>query len=378
MLFAWLVAWHSTGRQDRVRVVLRVVSIAGMLSAAYGIAQYRMVHTAGTLGNAGAFAVWLLMCVFLDLALAQMEKARAWRAVAQSAAALSLAAMLLTGTRAALVGLAAGTAVWLFWGGFRPSRRWVSAAVVVLCCAGLCTLRWFPDDPASGARRLLWRDTVAMAARRPLAGYGPEVFLAEFPQFESKALAETDPSLVYESPRNILLDAAIAQGFPGLLLFCGLCAVGFVAAWRLKAGWLAAALAAGIVSLQFTAFTVPTAVLFLATIALAAGLATGRGAPRRAAVFAGMAPIPALALLFLALRLTVSDHALAVTKHLLETHDLRAATAEYEIYWSWHLPGSSADLWYSRSWMEVARNTQDIRVLEQALEVSEQSAARAA
>ena len=407
MLFAWLVAWQSTGRPDRARLVLRGVSIAGMVSAAYGIAQYfgwdplqpaasyrigegiwTIVRPPGTLGYASYFATWLLMTVFLSLALAAMETTRAWRWLAQTAAALSLAAMLFTGTRAALLGLVAGGMAWLWWNGFRlPRRAMAATAVVVLCGAGFyfsppgqqmrSRSRWFSEDPWGGARPLLWRDSFWMAARRPLAGFGPEVFLAEFPHFESKALAEAYPDFVHESPHNILLDAMVSQGMPGLLLLCGLCAAGFAWAWKLKAEWLAAALAAGMVSQQFTAFTMPTAVLFLTTIALAAGLATEAGAPRRNPVLAGTAPVLVLAFLYLAIRLTMADHALAVTKRYFDTSELQSATAEYETYWFWHLPGTSADLWYSRSWMGVARSTHEAAVWQQAMAISEQSAARA-
>src|SRR5207249_11280964 len=87
------------------------------------------------------------------------------------------------------------------------------------------------------------------------------------------------PDFAHESPHNIFLDALVAQGAPGFLLLAGFCAAGFAAAWRLRAkhrttsAWLAAALAAGIVSQQFTVFTIPTAVIFYTTIALAIGLA---------------------------------------------------------------------------------------------------------
>jgi O-antigen ligase len=407
MLFAWLVAWQCAGRPDRARVVLRGVALSAIPSAAYGIAQYfgwdplispgtyrigegvwTIVRPPGTLGYASYFATWMSMSVFLCLALAKMETDRVWRGVAQTAAALSLAAMLLTGTRAAVLGVLAGGAVWLWWSGFRVKGRTVAAVMVVLACgAGFyysapgrllrSRSRWFSEDPWGGARPLLWRDSLLMGARRPVAGYGPEVFLAEFPLFESKALAERYPDFVHESPHNILLDALVSQGVPGLLLLGGFCAVGFWAAWRVKAGWLAAALAAGIVSQQFTSFTMPTLLLLLTTIALAAAAATVRGDPRRSPVLAGLAPVLVLALLYFGVRLALADHALAVTKGLMEARDWRAATAEYETYWLWRLPGTSADLWYSRTWMEVARTTPDGRVAEQAMAISRQAAVRA-
>jgi tetratricopeptide (TPR) repeat protein len=94
-------------------------------------------------------------------------------------------------------------------------------------------------------------------------------------------------------------------------------------------------------------------------------------------VFAAVAPILVLALLYFALRLAMADRELAVTKRLLDARDLAAATAEYEAYWFWRLPGTNADVWYSRSWMDVARNAADPDMRTQALDISQQAAARA-
>jgi hypothetical protein len=327
MLFAWLVAWQSTGRPDRVRVILRGIAIAAIVAAAAGI-----VRPPGTLGDAGNLTAWLLMSSCLGLALAKMETAGAWRGVAYTAAALSLA---------------------------------------VVCVTCLRTPPWRHMQP------LLWRDSLRMAARRPWAGFGTEVFLAEFPHSESQALARQDPDLIHESPRNIFLDSLVSQGAPGLLILCGLCAAGFRAAWKRKAVWMGAALAAGIVSLQFTSLTIPTAVLFLTTLALAAALAHDPGAPRPTPILAGIAPFLVLALLYFALRLTIADRALAITRQLMEAGDLVATTSEYETYEAWRLPGASADLWYARSWLEIARSTADTGVKEQALTIAEQAAASA-
>jgi O-antigen ligase len=413
MLFAWLVAFQCAGRPDRVKTILRAVSLAGLMSAAYGIAQYfgwdpfipkasyhigagvwTIVRPPGTLGYASYFATWLLLTVPLSLGLAAWEDHNAWRCLAAAAAALAVVAMLLTGTRAAIVGLAVGGAVWLYWQGFRATRGMgIAAVALLLASTGFyisppgrqlrARMRWFAEDPRGGARPLLWRDSLNMAAHRLAGGYGPEVFLGLFPHFESKELAKAYPDFVHESPHNIFLDALVSQGTPGFLILGALCVTGFTAAWRLKsvqpavAAYLAAALAAGVVSQQFTAFTAPTALLFFVTIALAVSLAGKAGPPRSQPLFAAAAPLAALVLLYFALRLTMAGHALARTKAAFQSGDLRAVSAEYENYWFWRLPGTSADVWYSRSWMDVARQTTNIGVLEEAVTIAEQAAARA-
>jgi tetratricopeptide (TPR) repeat protein len=275
----------------------------------------------------------------------------------------------------ALVQCAAMLFAWLvarYWG----TRVGVARLAAVLALAALIA-QCERQPPWSGARRLLWRDTLSMAAKRPLAGFGPEVFLGEFPLFESKALAQAAHGSIYESPRNAFLDVLIAQGSIGLLALGGLCAAGLAAAWKRRDAWLAAALAAGIVGLQFTVFYLPTALLFLTAIALAVRLAEKPEAPRPAPVLGVVAPFVVLALLYLALRLAMADRELVLTRRLLAARDLRATTAEYETYWFWRLPGASADVWYSRSWMDVARGTADSGVRTQALAIADEAAGRA-
>ncbi len=339
MLFAWLVAWQSAGLPELARVVMRGVSIAGFIVAAYGA-----VRPPGTLGDASHLVTWLLMSAFLSIALSRMETHFGWRGLARSLAALTLAGLIVIGARSAP---RAGT-----------NQR-------------------SDSHQGSDSHRLLWRDSLSMAARRSVVGYGPEVFLAEFPRFESKALAEANPDAIYESPRNALLDALVSQGAPGVLLLGALCIASFTAAWKRRDVWLAAALAVGVVGLQFNSFNVPMAVLFLTTIALTTALAEQPAAPRPSPIFSAVAPVLVVALLYFALRLTIAGHALATTRRLLAGRDLQAATGEYDAYEFWRLPGASADLWYSRSWLEVARTATDSSVRSQAVAIAEQAAQRA-
>jgi putative inorganic carbon (HCO3(-)) transporter len=387
LIFAWLVAWHAAGQPHRIRMILRSVAATGIAASLYGIAQYfgwdpflpaaayhvgegiwTIVRPPGTLGYVSYFATWLLFTVFLSLTLARMEDSPAWRRVAYAAATLALIAMLLTGTRAAILGLAVGAGAWLFWNGFRIPRTWLLAGAGA--CAALAAfylsppgqqlrsrMRWFVEDPWGGARPHLWRDSVTMFLHRPLAGYGPETFTAEFPRFESLELARAYPDFVHESPHNILLDAAVAQGLPGLIILCGLLALGF----RTANAGLAAALAAGIVAQQFTVFTLPTALITFLTVALAA---SENQASRRVSK---LAFLPAALLLYAAIRLMVSDHALALTQKSLAAADAASAAAHYSQYQRWRLPGASADLWYSRASLNLAENTANPAVRFQTL-----------
>ena len=365
-----LSAWYLSAHAHHVIPMLRIIAIAGALTAVYGIAQFfgvdpilpaaayhigegiwTIVRPPSTLGYVSYFATWLLFVIFLSLAI----PGRIWKLVA----ALAAAAMLFTGTRAAMLGFAAGLAVWLFWRGWRVSWRVIAAAVAVLAAGAIfyystpgwqlrSRTRWFVEDPWGGPRPLLWRDSLRMAAHRLPAGFGPETFTAEFPHYQSAELARAYPDFAHESPHNIFLDALVAQGLPGLLVLVALCAVGFRAAWRVRdhhptvAPALAGALAAGLIAQQFTAFTIPTAVIFFTTIALAAGL--DAPPPERIHPFA-LAPI-ALLWVYFALRFGLADRALQLTKNSLAAGDTRAAAEHYQ---SARMPGASSDLWYSRA-----------------------------
>jgi O-antigen ligase len=394
-LFAWMLAWRAAGRPDRVRTILRGVSATGVLVASFGILQYSgwdplvggaayhigegfwtIVRPPGTLGYVSYFANWLLVTIFLSLVLARNEADLIWRRIAYTSAALSFVAMLLTGTRAALLGLGAGLCVWLFRSGFRVSRAWILAGVgVCLAMAGFYVsppgqplrsrMRWFVEDPWGGARPSLWRDSLAMFWHRPIAGYGPEVFTATFPHFESEKLARAYPDFIHESPHNIFLDAAVSQGVIGVSILALLFAVGF----RKASAGLAAALAAAVVAQQFTVFTVPTALITFVTLALAVACDAGppvEGKEPFAAVRYAT-PLFAMVFLYVAIRLAGADYELALAQRSLKHNDAASAAADYASYVHWRLPGSSADLWYSRANLDLARKAANPMVRFQTL-----------
>jgi O-antigen ligase len=383
-----LFAWYLSAQAHRVLPMLRVISVAGAITAVYGIAQYfgfdpilpsaayhigegiwTIVRPPSTLGYVSYFATWLLFIVFLSLAIPGCI----WKAIALLAAI----AMVLTGTRAAVLGFAVGVAIWLFWRGWRVSWRIIAVAAAVLTAGAIfyysppgwqmrSRMRWFVEDPWGGPRPLLWRDSAAMALHRLPAGFGPETFTAQFPHYQSAELARAYPDFAHESPHNIFLDALVAQGIPGLLALAGLCALGFRSAWRVRdrhpgvAPALAAALAAGLVSQQFTAFTIPTAVIFFAVIALAAGLDAPPPGQRLSIAWAA-----ALVMLALIVRYSYADRELALAKASLAARDIAAAQQHYD------RSGTSSDLWYSRALIAAGAPAQAFPIAERATYTAE-------
>jgi O-antigen ligase len=387
MLFAWAVA--AGGNR---RLMLRAIAIATSLASVYGIAQFAgfdpllpaaayhvgegvwtIVRPPSTFGYVSYFATWLAMAAFLAPAMAAKDEGM-WRRVAQVTAVLACVALLLTGSRAAWLGTAAGAVVWLYLRGFRvPRRAWLVAAgalifggALYLSPAGLqlrSRTRWFLEDPWGGARPTLWRDSLRMGLAKPLLGFGPEGFTAEFPHYESEALARAYPDFAHESPHNIFLDALISQGVPGLLLLAGLAFAGLRVTFRATHPGFAAALAAGLVSQQFTVFTIPTAALTFIAVALAMEPAADSMLRR----WRGFAMAPAtLALLYCAVRFTLADAALARTQSAVQAGDIRAAAGAYAQYSGVRFPGASADLWYSRALFAVSSGATDPSALAQA------------
>ncbi len=404
LLFAWTVAGNPQG----ARVVLRGVAIAGLAAGGYGIAQYfgwdpllpaaayhigegiwTIVRPPGTMGYVSYFATWLAMAAFLAITLAEREEDLAWRRVAWSSAGVCAFAMLLTGTRAALLGMAAGLVVWFWlrWGlrGRFPLRR--VAAIVALALvvpvafyfspAGWnlrSRARWFAEDPYGGARLLLWRDTLRMTAARPLTGFGPETFTAEFARYESPELARQRPDFEYESPHNMFLDALTAQGAPGLIALAALCGGAMIGGFRTRSAGLTAALTAGIVSQQFAVMTPPTALLFYAACALLIPAEDGGNR----APFAVARVALAIALAICAIPLAVGDRLLARAQASLKAGDSGSAAVFYARYQRYRMPGEFvADLWYSRASLQLAERAQNPAVGLQALAQAQAAAARA-
>ncbi len=392
LVFGWLVARRIAGRPERALPLLRGISATAIVAAAYGIAQYfgvdplldraryhigegmwTIVRPPGSFGYVSYYATWLVIAAFCAVLHLQLERSPAWRWAARTAFAMAAIGSVLSGSRAALLGLVTGAVILVLARGWRPRRKhWVAAMALACACVAFyyspagwnlrSRTRWFIEDPWGGARPRLWRDSIRMAMDRPLAGYGPEVYLGAFPKYESYELASAYPDFAHESPHNILLDALVAQGVPGLLLALGWCWLGvagvrrYAVVDRRAAAALAAALAAGFMCQQFTVFTVPTALLLIATLGMAAGMtSTAIAEPRRWAALPAFAA--AALMVFTAFHVAAADRALALARDAIDGKRLPDASAALSRYRAF---GTDAgELWYSRALLAVANAQTD-------------------
>jgi O-antigen ligase len=366
----------------RTRELLRAFIALGFVAAVYGIFQYfgkdqlldsslyhvgegvwTIVRPPGTAGHADYFAVYLVMVAFAAGAVVVSDPNRAWRAFATAVISVACVATIMTGTRGALVGAACGLIVVAMRLRPRLTHLRITMSLAILCAAmGFyfspagerlrARVRWSMEDPRGGARLWLWRDSLRMAAQRPLVGFGPETYGSEFPQFQSLELARAYPDFHHESPHNLELDVLVAQGIPGVLALVVMLGVAVAAGLRAPpesrklASVLLGCFVAVLVSHQFCSPTVVTALCVSVNVAWLLALMPGQN-NRSLTVAARFRSLSvALALVFFAYALRLS------------TADWFLAKAYYERAARW-LPGASADLYYSRAMAAAAGRAPD-------------------
>ena len=330
-----------------------------------GIAEFTIVRPPGTLGHADYLATYLLFVVFAAVYVARRDRVRGWRGGGVCVGGLCLLGLVMSGTRAGLLGLAAG-GVWMWVREPELRRKKVLQFCAVVSVTGivigsgfahtnlgrplLARLHWIREDPAGGARLLLWRDSLRMAAVRPLSGYGPDAFGSEFPQFQSVELARAYPDFYHESAHNVFLDFETEQGLFGLAGFVALVVFGLSAAWKAatpEAKFGGAAFVAMLVSLQFSAFTLATAFFLY----LAVGIAAAGEAQTEAARLPWRVVALTLAAVFVwfGIRLALSDGFAARMQAAVERRDWQAAIRDNELARWWAMPAVTYDLYYARA-----------------------------
>jgi O-antigen ligase len=251
---AALVGWSVALPVSRLERLLRGLLWPAFLLALIGIAQYHGVWQplrfatleAGSrlaitslAGNPGDLAAFLVLpgLVAQDL----LRRRTGWGPGTWGVAlalAVSVYAMLLTQTLAAVAALLAGSL--LLWGARMPRRRIAllfagGAVIMALLVAGVAPLRervvfkWQEMTRGNWNSVLTgrfdgWRAAVWMLERHPLAGAGQGAYAAEFAPAKLALLDRgvvffpglTEGS-VFTNAHNDVLEAVAEWGFPGLL-----------------------------------------------------------------------------------------------------------------------------------------------------------------
>ena len=370
-LLATATLGYVWSRPERRAALLDALAVAAIPISVYGVFQYfgvdpllpRGLYYAGeqewavvrppsTFGHAGYFATWAAPAAVLLWGRAREAR----KPLAFAASGLLLVAIVLSGTRGALVGLLVGVIVAAPGWRVLRSRRTLAAAAIVAVAAlafalspGGLRLRtrviWSAQDYQGGARPWLWRDAAVLGARRPLVGHGLETFAAEYSRVRSEGLAVRYPDQVEESPHNVFLDAWVSQGLLGTAALAGLCVV----ALRRRTADVAA-FAAALAANQFLSFTAMTEAIFLLCAVMvvapqepAPGMALPVGRGLRAA-----GAIAALGFVAFAAMLSAAEVEAERARRLVQAGHMTDAVAAFRRAEAAAPPGRSYGEWFAR------------------------------
>jgi O-antigen ligase len=388
LLLGVMCAAFVAQNPSRLKAAFSALPLTGFVVACFGISQYfgfdpiferkwytseykGLVRPPATLEHAIYFAAFLLPGFFIAAASALEARQRRTRVLLFGCLLLFVAAIAISGTRSALLGLLAGTIVFLVCFHSTVHRRHaiIAAMAGLVLLASLVLLyhstprrpfrgrmeQWV-QDARGGPRLLAWRDTLALVRKRPLLGAGPETFAAEFLAVESVETANAYPDSYMESPHNLTLEILTAQGALGLTAATLLVLLALYAGLRASltgstmAGAMLAATVALLVSLQFIPLTVPIALCLCclagAQIALCCpALVEAQGSlwlPRFT-----LAPIVAI-LAIAGVSYAVQDFEFASAGRSLKNGDLPGAISAYRRAHALPFPRPGDDLWLSR------------------------------
>ncbi len=376
--------------------VIGVIALDQYSAAFPPVPSWKAIRPPCTLGHAVYVANYLLPLLFTSFVVARAGRTRFVRIAGAVGCWSSVAGILLSGTRAALLGAAAGGLALGILEGRRVlsgrGRRWLLGGLVLaaLVAAWAATpsgvgvrnrIQEWVRDAGGGQRLWLWRDCFRMFEERPLLGFGPDTFAREYPRFQSVDIATAYPGVYRESPHNLFLDVLLSQGLLGLVPLAALLGAWILAfrGWgesdRLWRAGLAAAITAGVVANQFACFSTPTALCFyVVAVALVCG-EDGQARPEPPPVSKARFAV-ALLLALVAIQYLFAERGLRKVEISLEAGRLDQAIAEFAAARHWQPWGFNSDLWYSRalltSGMRVGRLND---VFDEALAAAERAAA---
>lgn len=239
---------------QRSRLIMAIVLVSAPV-AAYGILQVMGVdvfdwqsdsasRALSTLGRSNFLGCYLAMIVPLTLATVAVAHGARRRGAAVALLALQTACLVLSGARAAWLGLGAGLLVqglcWTRATPGAPRRRLLS--VIVVCAVILAAVALALPAPevlrsqSMVLRLRVWRHTLAMMGERWLTGYGPGTFAQVFREFGPEIWRQPGRELVFSSAHNLALDLLAASGVLGLLSYVWLSVRLYITGFRAVQG----------------------------------------------------------------------------------------------------------------------------------------------
>jgi O-antigen ligase len=272
----WLVLYFAVALLVRTRTEAHAV-IASAVAASLVVLSYELVQLLGldplswnmdvvarpisTIGQPTSLAQYLttLAIGVVGLSLLLKEIPGGVRVLLFAVAFLLLGGAAATGTRSAVLGIAAGGAVLVLatWLRYPSGRaRVIGLAGVVLASVGLAALLLLsplatrfaavvgpqPGDaeddllarlePATETRAALYEIAAAMVRERPILGYGPDNFVVGVPRFRTEHEPFEVRQSLATSAHSWIAYVATSSGLSGLAGFVAIAAVALVLAFR--------------------------------------------------------------------------------------------------------------------------------------------------
>jgi O-antigen ligase len=261
LLFLLVPVVYDFARGARARALLTVVITVGAISAMVGLVQYAILNYGSERRLQGTLSHWMtysgtLMLVICAAAarLLHDSRDRTWAAVVMPALVASL---VLSFTRSAMVGAAAGVGVLLLLRDLRLLALLpILAAAVIAISPAQVTDRIYSafdmSDPTSRDRVAMLRAGVEMLKDHPLTGVGPEMVGRVYPSYRVETAVQEHNMHLHNVPMQI----AAERGLPALamwLWFVGAAIVGLRPLLRHMQPRVLPATAAGAVAAMVTA-----------------------------------------------------------------------------------------------------------------------------
>lgn len=290
-IFFWVGLVYVDGK--KVHKLLLAIAVSSLFVSFYALLQYkgldpfqwtsdptknRMWSTFGNPNFLGAYMAMILPASFGLLAVSQRKSVRA---LLLAQLLLGVMVVMLTQSRAAALGLAAGSLLSLFFGkNWRALASPKTGGFLLIGLLGIAAfLPWaqiknrfkagMSLESSNWDLRLYgWKAAVQLIEEKPLTGYGAEGYHLHFRKHMDTAFFrkthQAQMSPVY--PHNEILQVAVNAGLAGLVLYMGLLFLVLRAAWRSRPDPLWGAVFGLLVSVwinnQFSFHTLSTGFLF--------------------------------------------------------------------------------------------------------------------
>lgn len=309
---ALFYAAAQSGEGERPEPLLRAILLSASVCGAYAVAQkfgwapgrLEEGRVYATMAHPAFLASALLIAVPLSLHFI-LARRGADRAVGAACLGLAGIALVMTLSRAGLLGAGAGAAVYLALSGRLPAliggRKAAGLAVGLIAAAALAPALFRVSVGRSDSERLqIWASAVEVVKRHPLLGTGPDTFALAFRRHKTPGYVRVSrkSAMHHEYAHDDLLQAAATAGLLGLAAYLWL--IGGVARLLSRAlndpvrRDIAAAVAGAIAGLFLQAKVNPLPLTSLGLAAVLCGLVARpeaeplKTAPRRAALAAAV------------------------------------------------------------------------------------------